>query len=295
MHSMQARIVITVLAGLLLIGLVGVAGTVTYTNDTNAVATGLELEFSAPATITWHSGKFSKQDPGGFATEFKFSGGSVKPGDTFMISWGPAAVKVVEHRWVTASSGALVPGSDSSADDSSGNTTAAAPEQVKPAQPWTMTDKYGNTDIMDDDDIVLHLGVPASQVEKIVWYRNDITMRFINPEEKVTVLTNDLMKTFDGNPLEHSPASSHTDHAIAGYDYLAKVYLKDGTAKDLETTIESTFRWRPKEVFADMQSNWMGKVRALPYEDLVGFFKKLHNDSFTGISLEPVQESMLPA
>ena len=99
-------IIITALVGLLTVNLVGIAATVAFTNDTNAVASGIEVEFSAPATVTWHSGEFSNQDPqSGFTTEFTFSGGTVNPGGTFMISWGPDTAKVVSHTWVTAASG----------------------------------------------------------------------------------------------------------------------------------------------------------------------------------------------
>jgi len=96
------------------------------------------------------------------------------------------------------------------------------------------------------------------------------------------------MKTFDGNPLEHSPASAHTDHAIAGYDYKVEVDFNDGGVKILETTVESTFKWHPKEVWAEVQSNWVGELKDMPYNELVEGFKTLKNGGFTGVSFDMV-------
>ncbi len=167
-------------------------------------------------------------------------------------------------------------------------------EQVKEVQPWTSTDKYGNYKIMDNDDIVLHLGVPPSDVDEIIWRRNGVPLEFVNPEDKVTILTNALMKTFDGNYLEHSPASSHTDHAIAGYEYTADVFLKNGDMKRISTTVESTFKWHPKEVWAEMDNNWTDSMEELSYNDMIEFFKELKNDGFTGISFDMAYYMMTP-
>jgi len=93
------------------------------------------------------------------------------------------------------------------------------------------------------------------------------------------------MKTFDGNPLEHSPASAHTDHAIAGYDYKVEVDLKDGGVKILETTVESTFKWHP-DIYAQMDGNWTISLSYLNYNDLIDFFKVLKHDGFTGVGLD---------
>jgi len=96
----QTRVAVAV--GTLLMGLTALAGTKAFTNDTGIVVTGIEIEFSADAMITWHSGELSAQGPSGFGTEFTFTGGEVKPGCTFAISWGPSVAKIVSYEWVTS-------------------------------------------------------------------------------------------------------------------------------------------------------------------------------------------------
>jgi len=99
------------------------------------------------------------------------------------------------------------------------------------------------------------------------------------------------MKTFDGNPLEHSPASSHTDHAIAGYDYKVEVDLNGGSVKILETTVESTFKWHPKEIWVQLDHDWntiLKTTNLLSYNDLLGLFTKLKNNGFTGVSFDMI-------
>ena len=158
-------------------------------------------------------------------------------------------------------------------------------EQVKEAQPWTLTDEYGNTTIMDNDGIVLHLPSDLSldQVSKVKWYRNNVLMRFIDPLDKVLELTNAEMKTFDGNHGEHSPASLHTDHAIAGYDYKVEVDFND-TLKILETTVRSTLKWNGKVwvSIGDNLTSYLYKLYPTP-ATLISIFNRLKDDNIYGI------------
>ena len=161
---------------------------------------------------------------------------------------------------------------------------------------WRLTDRAGSTVIKDDDDIVIHVpsGVSTDDIEKIYWYRNGFDLKFVDPYDKVLVLTNEQMKTFTGDSREHSPASSHTDHAIAGYEYQANVYLADGTIERLKTTIESTFKWRPEEVWAQINQTWLDSMQRLSSDEMVAYFEMLKDDGFTGISLDMPYYMMTP-
>ncbi len=149
-------------------------------------------------------------------------------------------------------------------------------------QIW-LTDLEGHGDIYDNDSIKINYapGFDKSQITKIDVYRNGVIMRFL--PDTFDVLANAQMKTFDGNPLEHSPASNHTDHAIMGYEYEFKIQTADHLWI-LEKTVKSGFRWRPKESWAGMDHDWNESMEHLSYDDLVSFFAQLREDGFTGIS-----------
>jgi hypothetical protein len=56
--------------------------------------------------------------------------------------------------------------------------------------------------------------------------------------------------------------------------------------KRISTTVESTFKWHPKEVWAEMDINWhWSDLDGIPYDSIVKFFKYLKQDGFTGISM----------
>jgi len=83
-----------------------------------------------------------------------------------------------------------------------------------------LVNQDGQSEIQDSDDIVVQIegGIPADYTYS--WERNGIELRFADGDR----LTNKQMKTFTGNPLEHTPASNHADHAIRGYEYGVSVY-----------------------------------------------------------------------
>jgi len=99
--------------------------------------------------------------------------------------------------------------------------------QPEPDEQIWLTDLDGHGDIYDNDSIKINYapGFDVSQITKIDVYRNGIKLRFV--PQKIDVLTNAQMKTFDGNPAERSPASNHTDHAIMGYEYEFKISTAD--------------------------------------------------------------------
>ncbi len=158
----------------------------------------------------------------------------------------------------------------------------------------TLTDLEGNAVIYDNDGIKINFppGFDMSKVGEIIWYRNGIPEPFLNNKLQIT---NAEMKTFMGYPTEHSPRSYNTDHAIAGYIYSVAIFPKGWSGsfdwvsakKTLTTTVKSTFRWRPKEIWAEMAISWHWK-RADGYSlsKIVKFLNYLKQDGFTGISLD---------
>jgi hypothetical protein len=158
--------------------------------------------------------------------------------------------------------------------------------QPKPDEQIWLTDLDGHADIYDNDSIKINYapGFNKSQITKIDVYRNEIKLRFLL--EIFDVLTNAQMKTFDGNPAEHSPASNHTDHAIMGYEYKFEIH----TADDLwilKKTVKSGFRWHPKEVWAQLGISWAWRsIDEISLDDLVHFLEYLKDDGFTGIECD---------
>jgi hypothetical protein len=150
------------------------------------------------------------------------------------VSWTPSTAEITNVEWATTG--------ESAAGSTTGSNVPLTYEQIMaqlahypgPDEPlyvpaegeqiW-LTDLEGHADIYDNDSIRINYapGFDKSQVARIDPYRNGVKMRFV--PALFDVLTNDQMKTFDGNPAEHSPASSQTDHAIMGYGYEFRITM----------------------------------------------------------------------
>jgi hypothetical protein len=115
--------------------------------------------------------------------------------------------------------------------------------EPSPDEAIWLTDLEGHADIYDNDSIRINYAdwFDKSQVSRIEIKRNGIMMRFLPDMFDVDVLTNEQMKTFDGNPREYTPASSHTDHAILGYEYAFWFHGK--SLKYEAATIKSPFHF----------------------------------------------------
>ncbi len=203
------------------------------------------------------------------------------------------------------------------------STTSTAPLNTN----WdeiTLTDLEGNPIVYDNDGIKINFppGFDMSVVGKIQVYRNGTHLPWLDDKLEITnsgdginsvVITNSDMKTFKGDekaragmregaPIVVTPPSSNTDHAIAGYTYGVAIFPKewDGSfnwvaaKKTLTTTVESTFKWHPKEVWAHMDGAWMVTIHKLSYNDIVDHFKILKSDGFTGISFDMDYYMMTP-
>jgi len=98
---MKSRTVVWLFAVVLSISCVFCAAkTQEFQNDTGAVATGIRIVFSSIVAVTAHDAAFPVMQPEDRAREFVFSGGSVRPFDTFFVSWNTAA-SVVRFEWLT--------------------------------------------------------------------------------------------------------------------------------------------------------------------------------------------------
>jgi hypothetical protein len=150
-----------------------------------------------------------------------------------------------------------------------------------------LTDLEGHADIYDNDSIKINYAAwfDKSQITKIEIYRNGIKMRFL--PDLSDVLTNEQMKTFDGNPLEHTPASSHTDHAIFGYGYAFRLFSDSVLTSELYCTIRSGFRFEPEHFYAHLGHHWWDVLRdpAITDEYVLQSLQRLKRLGFQGISI----------
>jgi len=300
MRSAAGRVLGAALVLVVVISVLGLAASQTFINKTGKTVTGIKIEFSKQVLITRHDSVFPDQAPSGRSDEFTFDGGSLRNLGRFTVSWMPSSGKVMDYEWIEKAQpsedqqsstqqneGSSLPDPNTPAILYGNNYPGPDEPQYQPAedeQLW-LTDLEGHGDIYDNDSIKINYapGFDVSQIRKIEVYRNGIKLRFV--PEKFDVLTNGQMKTFDGNAAEHSPASNHTDHAIMGYEYKFKILSADHVWI-LTKTVKSGFRWRPKEMWAQMDFNWMCGMERLSHDEMVEFFIQLRNDGFTGISFD---------
>lgn len=107
-----------------------------------------------------------------------------------------------------------------------------------------LTDLEGHAAIYDNDSIRINYAewFDRSQVHRVEVYRNGVKMDFL--PDALEVLVNAEMKTFAGNPLEYSPQSIHSDHAIFGYQYEFVITLRDQTQVHATKEVRNPFTLR---------------------------------------------------
>jgi hypothetical protein len=304
MRSEAGWVVGLVLVGLFVMSVVGLTATETFINKTGRTVIGIKIEFSKSVRITRHDSVFPDQSPSGRAQEFTFNGGSLRNLGRFSITWMPSSGKVTDYEWIEKAQ----PSQEGQTSTTQQQEEFKLPDpntppilygndypdpdeplhQPKPDEQIWLTDLDGHGDIYDNDSIKINYapGFDKSQITKIDVYRNGIRMRFL--PDKLDLLTNAQMKTFDGNPAEHSPASNHTDHAIMGYEYKLEINSADHVWI-LTKTVKSGFRWHPREVWAELPANWAYLLKHEPrasIEKTRAFFKTLEREGFTGISFD---------
>jgi len=219
------------------------------TNDTGQTVYGLRVTFSEAVTVTSYGDTLMAVDPEYESTVFVFTGGELAAWDAHWLNWEPASANLLGFEWYTTPMTTEIPEGGLTREDLENLGRPATYEEImsviaeypsddeplyEPADDeaiW-LTDLEGHADIYDNDSIKINYAdwFDQSQVSKIEVYRNGIKMEFL--PDKLDVVTNDQMKTFDGNPLEYAPASNHTDHAIWGYEYhfLINAGVEDYTA-----------------------------------------------------------------
>jgi len=241
-------------------------------------------------------------DPQMLSFEFVFSGGVVEPWDSHWFNYAPATASVVTTEWLTGALPSKLPLEGMTREDLLTLGRAPTYEEIMsviarypgedeplyvPAEDeaiW-LTDLEGHADIYDNDSIKINYapGFDQSRITKIEAYRNGVEMEFLPAE--FDIVTNDQMKTFDGNPLENTPASSHTDHAIFGYEYEIHVYLASGLTQRMEAEICNLFTFSSDSMLANIGANWNGGWYWEGYSDsqVLSYFSRLLDLGFEGI------------
>jgi hypothetical protein len=209
------------------------AATKTFTNTTGQTATEIVVTFSEAVRVaSYASDVFPSQSPAsGESESFTFSGGTLPAGGTFQVTWSPSSARARSIKWIMAGLPAVAATSLPTIPTTYEEIMAKIAHYPGPDEPlyvpaeseaiW-LTDLDGHVDIYDNDSIRINYapGFDKSQITRVEVYRNGIKMRFL--PALFDVLTNDQMKTFDGNPLEMTPKSGHNDHCIWGYKYEVK-------------------------------------------------------------------------
>jgi hypothetical protein len=278
-------------------------------NDTGATVYGLRVVFSEPVTLAGFGDVLMTVKPVGESTEFVFFGGELGSWAGHWFNWEPASALLMNHEWLTDPATVETSASDWAAYEASRpfwernpNPTyeeimAEIAEYPGPEEPlyepapdeaiW-LTDLEGHADIYDNDSIKINYAdwYDQNQITKIEVYRNGIKMLFL--PDLFVVLTNEQMKTFDGNPLEHSPASSHTDHAIMGYVYEVRLTTSPGITRKLAATVKSRVRFSPAHRFASIGATWFNPFTRgyMTERQVAEYVRGIKTDGFNGIQID---------
>jgi hypothetical protein len=287
------RVLALTFLGLALVVCVAFAATESLTNRTGRTATAVTVTFSEQVRITsYDESVFPTKEPTSRSETFRFSGGQLENGARFSVSWTPSTAEITNTEWETTGAAAA---SGSSAPLTYEQIMAQIAHYPGPDEPlyvpaedeqiW-LTDLDGHADIYDNDSIRINYapGYDQSQVTRIDVYRNGVKMRFV--PALFDVLTNEQMKTFDGNPAENSPKSNHTDHAIAGYGYRFAIY---GAANRSIAAPSATVRpgtlYSPPFAAVCLDKFWPDTLIALDVPSRIRFFESLKALGFTAISV----------
>jgi len=100
MRSAVGRVLGLVLVGVALMSVVGLAASQTFINKTGKSVTGIAIEFSKRVMVTRHDSVFPNQSPNGRSDRFTFSGGELRNGGRFSVSWMPSSGKVADYEWI---------------------------------------------------------------------------------------------------------------------------------------------------------------------------------------------------
>jgi hypothetical protein len=270
-------------------------------NDTGETVTGLRVTFSELVTITGFGDTLMIVEPQGEATEFVFSRGELDAWGGHWLNWEPTSAAMLAYEWYTSPLSVEIPEGGLTREDllnlgrppTYKEIMAAIAEYPGPDEPlyvptedeaiW-LTDLEGHADIYDNDSIKINYATwfDKSQITKIEVYRNGIKMRFL--PDLSEVLTNEQMKTFDGNPLEHTPASSHTDHAIFGFKYEV-ICRTISEYVATETILKNPFRYTGDK-YAYIGQVWTWEHASMTDGELLAKLRELVTWGFNGIQVD---------
>lgn len=86
------------------LGLVSLAASRTFTNDTGGPVTGIRITFSDMVWVTGYDKTvFPTQDPVGVVSEITFSGGQLASLGHFQVTWNEEYATVLSHSWLSGS------------------------------------------------------------------------------------------------------------------------------------------------------------------------------------------------
>ena len=295
----------TLLVGVAFFSFCMLAGEV-LTNDTGEDATGLRVSFSTPVLITAFGDILVSVDPQMLAFEFVFSGGVVEPWGSHWMNWAPSTAQIIEHEWTTDSFPPStyhegLPREELPVDAVLTYEEILAEIAQYPGDEeliyipdideaiW-LTDLEGHADIYDNDSIKINYAdwFDKSLITMINVYRNGLTMKFI--PDLFDVLTNVQMKTFDGNLLEKTPASGHTDHAIWGYEYWFDFLSEESVEQQAQyctVVVRSPVLPKFNTPYAYIGSHWESSSAEgkLADDEIRLLLMDLKNSGFAGISV----------
>jgi len=269
------------------------------------VAYGLRVTFSEPVMLGYFGDVLTVVSPRGEAAVFTFSGAELPPWVGHGLAWTPATARITSYEWLSVPPLVEIPEGGLTREDLMNLGRPPTYEEIMsviaeypgedeplyepaPGESIWLTDLEGHADIYDNDSIRINYAdwFDRSQVETIDVYRNGVKMRFL--PNMLDVLTNEQMKTFDGNPLEHTPASSHTDHAITGYEFRVATCGDSGLVLG-EASIEVHSLTSPLNGyrFANVGHLWYYPILdRRPESHTRGFLRKIADLGFDGISIE---------
>jgi hypothetical protein len=97
------------------------------------------------------------------------------------------------------------------------------------------------------------------------------------------ILTNEQMKTFDGNIAENTPASSHTDHAIWGYVYRIRAVAGSRSAADVSISVKAPVSLTGKTT-ANLGNEFQRRM-GVPDSQITAALRELKAWGFVGIQI----------
>lgn len=285
------RLFLSLLAGVLSAGVLCLGATESLTNRSGQAASGVVVTFSESVRIrSYEQAVFPSQDPTGRAKTFTFSGGTLADGGRFRISWTPSSASIADYVWTQPAGSQSASGGMLTYDQ----IMAQVAHYPGPEEPlyvpsegeaiW-LTDLEGHKDVYDNDSIRVNYAptFDKSQTTKIEVYRNGVKMRFL--PDLFDVLANEQMKTFDGNPAEHTPKSSHVDHAIFGYTYQFTFSNPTGRFAETSVRVRSPVKFSGPTRLASIGHDYYSRLY-LTDQDLSETLLGWKAEGFTGIQVE---------